>query len=275
MAYCANCGIRLSDNAKFCSGCGINLNINEEDSVNNNPPTSWNREQFVEENPPNERGIITCPRCLGKGIVEDEDIERLSMQNYLDTGFCSYCDKLGLVNIEKLDTNEVIDINKGTKSLANSPEDNFVEDTSELEYKKINRLTWEPYFDDLYYFKRIYFDEDIPLKKLNAFIAEFLGKNKEEEFILQSKYMIYYDGDDRMLITVLDNQRVLVYISTLRYGTLRFELTDGMKIEYDGFTLVYSTADDDGDFMHLSQGYEPLLESLINFYEGNFQSDIL
>ena len=41
---------------------------------------------------------IECPRCLGKGQVDWNDIKRLKQELYWVPGPCAYCDNKGVVN---------------------------------------------------------------------------------------------------------------------------------------------------------------------------------
>lgn len=99
MAYCSNCGNQLSGTAKFCSKCGQQISTIEKKVSK----PKWSLEKFLIDNPPNEKGVIKCPRCLGKGHVEKKDIIRLGMDGLLLVGDCQYCDGVGLVNIKKID----------------------------------------------------------------------------------------------------------------------------------------------------------------------------
>ncbi|MFN0203769.1 MAG: hypothetical protein ACKVTZ_19735 [Bacteroidia bacterium] len=44
----------------------------------------------------------TCPRCLGKGHVDDLDIKRLKRELEWNSGGCAYCQGLGSVSIEMI-----------------------------------------------------------------------------------------------------------------------------------------------------------------------------
>ena len=101
MPYCKNCGNQLAETAKFCSKCGQQILIQEKKSK-----PKWSLEKFLIDNPPNDKGVIKCPRCLGKGHVEKKDISRLGMDGLL-LGDCQYCDGIGLVNIKKIDTTSI------------------------------------------------------------------------------------------------------------------------------------------------------------------------
>lgn len=43
------------------------------------------------------RNMIECPRCLGKGHVNEEDIRRLKKELYWAPGKCAYCNGIGRV----------------------------------------------------------------------------------------------------------------------------------------------------------------------------------
>ncbi|OJY92203.1 MAG: hypothetical protein BGP13_08550 [Sphingobacteriales bacterium 40-81] len=43
------------------------------------------------------RNLVECPRCLGKGKVDKEDIKRLKMDLFWAPGTCAYCKGIGKV----------------------------------------------------------------------------------------------------------------------------------------------------------------------------------
>jgi hypothetical protein len=45
-----------------------------------------------------DKGKIECPRCLGKGNVDWDDIKRLNQQLKWKPGKCAYCDGTGKIN---------------------------------------------------------------------------------------------------------------------------------------------------------------------------------
>ena len=96
MAYCDNCGNQLLDSAKFCTNCG--QQVSKKDSKKTEP--KWSFDNFLKENRPNERGVVLCPYCMGKGEIIIEDINRLSIS--LNTGNCQLCDGIGQVNVKKI-----------------------------------------------------------------------------------------------------------------------------------------------------------------------------
>ena len=101
MPYCSKCGHETLENSKFCSNCGSPVTNN---IVNQNH--SWSLTDFLEENPPNSNGVILCPRCLGKGNVDEEDIYRLEQKDFWLPGECKYCEGVGKINIKRLNLNK-------------------------------------------------------------------------------------------------------------------------------------------------------------------------
>lgn len=43
---------------------------------------------------------IECPRCLGKGEIDEKDVRRLGRELFWGTGPCAYCNGVGLVPSE-------------------------------------------------------------------------------------------------------------------------------------------------------------------------------
>jgi hypothetical protein len=43
------------------------------------------------------RNMVDCPRCLGKGMVDLEDIKRLKKELFWNPGKCAYCNGIGKV----------------------------------------------------------------------------------------------------------------------------------------------------------------------------------
>jgi hypothetical protein len=104
MPFCENCGNKVSETSKFCGSCGEKIDkISEIYEIQSDKTDShWSLEKFLEEHSPNEKGIITCPRCLGKGNVDNADIKRLSMEHSWMSGWCLYCNGSGSVNVNKI-----------------------------------------------------------------------------------------------------------------------------------------------------------------------------
>ena len=46
--------------------------------------------------------MVDCPRCLGKGIVDMEDIKRLNKELYWQPGKCAYCNGLTKVPPDRI-----------------------------------------------------------------------------------------------------------------------------------------------------------------------------
>ena len=137
MAYCKNCGNQLAETAKFCSKCRQQIFIQEKKLK-----PKWSLEKFLIDNPPNEKGVIKCPRCLGKSHVEKKDITRLGMDGLLLVGDCQYCDGVGLVNIKKIDSVPIdfvaVDTDIKQQTINMSQEESNYDPKINTENKQIN-----------------------------------------------------------------------------------------------------------------------------------------
>jgi hypothetical protein len=216
MSYCENCGNKLSDTAKFCKSCG--------EKINNISPTTeiqsketipqWSLETFLEDNPPDEKGIITCPRCMGKGNVDIDDIKRLSMEHNWSPGECIYCDGIGLVNIKITETSSVDDeihfSDAQMKTLENLSK---VAESRQGAYCFYDDYHFDEYFGNLPKDYNLYLADRIPKSKLNAFFSKYQFNSKDKiHFDDSSEYSPYVyfedqmsdDGANSFLIEVLD-----------------------------------------------------------------------
>ena len=70
---------------------------------------------------------ITCPRCLGKGHVDEEDIIRLNRQGKWRPGVCAYCSGSGKVSNEVL-SRVPVDARHLTTNLPESVRDAIIND---------------------------------------------------------------------------------------------------------------------------------------------------
>ena len=43
---------------------------------------------------------VECPRCLGKGEIDEKDVQRMGKELFWGTGPCAYCNGVGLVPLE-------------------------------------------------------------------------------------------------------------------------------------------------------------------------------
>ena len=138
---------------------------------------------------------IQCPRCLGKGHVDNEDIKRLKKELYWVPGSCAYCEGIGsvtsdFVNSVKVDEayltvdlsseerikfllkdNEAVERSKMFKSVIEYLKDTVIRLYS-LENKNINEIT-EAILNDL----EISNSDEV--KELKEFIETVIKKYDE------------------------------------------------------------------------------------------------
>lgn len=75
---------------------------------------------------------LTCPRCLGKGSVDDADIARLNRQGKWETGTCAYCNGSGAVD-EGFLSRAPVDAADLTSDLSESERDRLIDRYSNSE----------------------------------------------------------------------------------------------------------------------------------------------
>lgn len=127
---------------------------------------------------------VECPRCLGKGFVNEADIRRLKMELKWRPGSCAYCSGTGKVSEEQLEKipvdltylcidlpgKEALKILRGDKkALANA--------------RKFN----ENIESNIQLVKEMYFKEGWPAEKITKFFftihaAHYKDDNAKEEF---------------------------------------------------------------------------------------------
>lgn len=288
MPFCENCGNALTCEMKFCENCGENtentIDIKNSElygynvkQIQNlieievavaqgfsidNPmavtksadlyPSLWNPDKFLELFPPNERGITTCPRCLGKGIVQNLDIIRLNMQAYWGAGDCFYCDGVGKVNIQKFQTHDVVGMGG-----------------------EIADYDWERYFGHLPQQSKTYIGNDIPNKKLKAFLKEF--DTFIDDDVHHYEHYLYYDdtifgkGDKGILLSAHEDS-VLIYLSdSQKDNQMRIGLSNVLRIEYYYSSDFFITTKEGNLTKHSFTRCKPLFESIIKFCEDYFE----
>ena len=76
-----------------------------DNNKNNNAPNSVynsNRISIAESNQPKLEKF--CPRCVGKGFIDEYDVKRLGKEKYWHSGTCGFCKGTGYV--ERTDTRD-------------------------------------------------------------------------------------------------------------------------------------------------------------------------
>lgn len=284
MLFCENCGNKVSETAKFCSSCGEKINIVSSVPEIQPDESLWSLDKFLEENPPNEKGIITCPRCLGKGTVEAEDIERLSMKLFWEPGECQYCEGVGLVNIKKTAVQSIEDSGFTEIQRKNLETLVSVAESRRGAYCFYNEYEFEQYFGQLLKNYSVYLRENIPAEKLNSFISKY-QVNSGDKFDAANEltpYMFFEDteaknGEDGILLVVLDrsddwwdNGNIILIINKNTSSFYRaLYLIDKMDQEEAKIKIEYC---DSGTVKNVQFSFKqsaPILSAIIDFYNAN------
>ncbi|WP_299677939.1 hypothetical protein [uncultured Dokdonia sp.] len=127
----------------------------------------------------NQTPKIECPRCLGKGHVDEADIIRLEKQLYWAPGACAYCKKTGKVvpsQISKVN----VDAFYLTENLTNRQRNKIINNDK----KTIAKAQKHKQHIDAYvtYIAMLYTEEKATVEE----IVEILIKNKPYGIIVYS-----------------------------------------------------------------------------------------
>lgn len=129
---------------------------------------------------------VTCPRCLGKGHVEEEDIKRLKRELYWEIGDCAYCLGTGEVDFDmesKVLADEFylsLDISKRERKrlIANHKGAKFRAEAHKREMDKFIERIVQLYVEDKMNV------ENIVSFFIPKYLSFFYGKKHKEELVL-------------------------------------------------------------------------------------------
>lgn len=293
MKYCTNCGQRLSNSPNFCGECGERLVENVKDSYADPELTEessleekleiFNPQiyiiEFLKVNIPDEKGVLTCPRCLGDGYVNEQDIERLHTSLFWTPGDCLYCSSIGKVNIKNI----IIDTFPYSKEefqwvseFRDNLTDEIFENMSEEQIENFTK-TIDTY-NDLYGDKDPFdtWDDDVcesinPEIYFSTYIdnkSTFLGhdaivnhiktksKNKQEYFNINfwEAYKEIKWGEDNSEYTIAD-----IDSDEVTFNFLYFT--------YETVLLVFTSADDQIYTWFISEEMKFLGDNLVFWFE--------
>jgi hypothetical protein len=134
------------------------------------------------------RNKVECPRCLGKGNVDEEDIRRLNKTLKWRPGGCAYCAGKGLVTKRVLDRVEV-DNEYLTVDLPSSERKLLIEhDVNALKRAKRYMAETDRYIDGIKYLSTV--GKLTPIEVANfysIYVSEVDEKYKQEltEYIIK------------------------------------------------------------------------------------------
>lgn len=106
---------------------------------------------------------VTCPRCLGKGHVDENDVKRLNRELRWGTGRCAYCNGSRSVDADML--NKVpVDLAYLTTDLS-APERRRIinNDSAAMQRAKDYDAQWNQFIDEIIHF---YFSENLDAEQI-------------------------------------------------------------------------------------------------------------
>lgn len=109
---------------------------------------------------------VECPRCLGKGHVNFDDIRRLQKELKWHPGECAYCDATGRISSKML-SKIPVDTTYLTTDIA--PEEKellFAQDINALERAENHDKSVNGFIKQVEY---LYFTANLPIEKIFAF----------------------------------------------------------------------------------------------------------
>lgn len=113
--------------------------------------------------PSNTDHLVQCPRCLGKGYVDMDDIKRLNNELKWIPGKCAYCNGKGKVDpamLNKVDANEeylVVNLSKKERAL-------YIEgDPATVLRGEIFKAQFEAFIEQI---KEMYFDRHMKVEEI-------------------------------------------------------------------------------------------------------------
>jgi len=121
---------------------------------------------------------IQCPRCLGKGHVDNEDIKRLKKEIYWIPGSCAYCEGSGSVTSDIINSTEVDEAYLTTDL---SPEERIkflIKDNEAVERSKTFKSAIEYLKDTVI---RLYSEENKNINEITAAILNDLEISNSDE----------------------------------------------------------------------------------------------
>jgi serine/threonine protein kinase len=191
--------------------------------------------------------MVACPRCLGKGFVDENDIKRLKREFEWIPGNCAYCDGVGKVTQEKAVSvpADKADIAYGyddwAKELVEMDMQNLLSQMSETGedfdegnlFESLQSMSNKLKAENL----KSYLGKEIPHKKLNNFWKRYQNSTLSGSF-----FYWYFDntlfgkGDDGMAIIKTPENRYFLLIAEFAGGADFFELVhfDRRFKDFDG-----------------------------------------
>ena len=128
---------------------------------------------------------VDCPRCLGKGHVDIDDIKRLGNELRWNPGKCAYCNGAGKVEPELISKVAVSEPYL-TNNLPNAERNRVINrDKAAVERAKLRKVNSDLVIQQI---KELYFVKNLDVEQ----IAEFYLQSTPEWDIQQKNAMVEY-----------------------------------------------------------------------------------
>ncbi len=124
---------------------------------------------------------IECPRCLGKGEVDEKDLRRLGRELFWGTGPCAYCNGVGLVPSEMP---SVVDpaMSYLTSDLSQAERSLLIRGNAEaLARAEDHDIETNQFISEVRY---LHFTGEMEAEKIAAFYTMFSDDNSQERYQL-------------------------------------------------------------------------------------------
>ena len=134
-----------------------------------------------------DQNLKECPRCLGKGHVDWDDIKRLHRELEWIPGMCAYCNGVGTV-FSDIESNIAIDASYLVINLEEEERNRIINgDPAAIERAKQYEVTLNYFIDQITY---LHFEGGLtPLKIANFFL---IGVNDSYNYEERRKELIDY-----------------------------------------------------------------------------------
>ncbi|WP_281613622.1 hypothetical protein [Flammeovirga sp. SubArs3] len=126
-----------------------------------------------------ETSFVECPRCLGKGHVDHEDIKRHKQELRWLPGTCAYCNGTGKVSKDLIDS---VDVDKTylTNDLSEEEKEKVLNNDLDATMRGIEKEIQSQQIID--HIKDLHFNHELNVDQISTFFTYENDENKEKLF---------------------------------------------------------------------------------------------